>query len=70
MSDGLSHNVPNAELSIREAAQFATVCGVALATEEFEAIRQMYGENFIVCNVMEELPEKLTEKMKELAVNW
>lgn len=70
MSDGLSHNVPNAELAIREASQFATVCGVALATRECEAIKQMYGENFITCEYMDELNEKLTEKLKELSVNW
>lgn len=70
LTDGSSHNVPNAELAIREVSQFATVCGVALATNEADSIRQMYGENFIVVKKMSELNDKLTEKLIELSVNW
>lgn len=70
LSDGETHNVSNTEQAVREAMQFSTVCGVALAPNKSEEIRQMFGENCITCERINDLPDKLTEKFKELAVMW
>lgn len=71
LTDGASHNVANTELAIRDANKIGTVVGVALCCgSSASMIEKMYGDKFITVESMNDLMERITDKLKEVSCLW
>lgn len=71
LTDGASHNVANTELAIRDANKIGTVVGVALCCgSSAPMIEKMYGDKFITVESMNDLMERIVDKLKEVSALW
>ena len=64
------NGVTDTRNAVRETRRFASVLGVAVQTSDNEALKHMYGKDFIRIQSVDELFKKISNTMRRIVRNW